>query len=464
VRSNDDSPVTNVLVVDDDPAILSLMSHLLEQIHCKVRTAVDGNQALQMVLQDCPDMLITDSMMPYLDGLELTRRVRQLYSRKVLPHYLYILLMTGQSNKNILSEGLESGVDDFLEKSVASLSDFRIGLHTRINAARRMRQLEISLEFAAKYDFLTSLLNRISFFRSAGSLWENTGKSKSPISCVFCDCDFFKQINDVHGHSVGDVVLKEVAARMRNSSRATDLLCRYGGEEFVALLPGCNEQMAFEWAVRLRQQFEATPVVKDDLRIAVTVSFGVAARSNAEETLEHLIDRTDACLLQAKERGRNRVICASELLAEESVPSLVDSSHSIYELCSGVLAKEIAMPFDVKLRDSDDMETAINVAIKTKHTILPVYSQHGLFAGTVSVAKMLAVAGDALCWKKPIAGLISSNNVVSYPPNTPVHTVFNFICRTSPQIVLITDGQSDVSYITVLSLYEWLKSRGFANE
>ncbi|MDR3234318.1 MAG: diguanylate cyclase [Planctomycetaceae bacterium] len=455
MHSNDDNPVSNVLIVDDDPAVVSLLSHLLEQKWHKVRTAADGNQALQMVLQECPDVLITDTMMPCLDGLELTRRIRQLHARKVLPHYSYILLMTNQSNKSLLMEGLESGVDDFIEKSVSSLSDLRMELQARMNAARRIRQLEISLEFAAKYDFLTALLNRLSFFKTAAPMWDRSGKNKSPLSCVMFDCDFFKRINDIHGHSAGDVVLKEIAAIMRNYSRSTDLLCRYGGEEFVALLSGCNEQMAFEWADRLRQQFESNPIKKKDLVIPITISFGVAERSDSSQTLEQLIDSADAGLLQAKEQGRNRVVRYSEMMTEHTPLPVTDLMCLI---CGGVNAGEAAVPFFLTVRQNDTLENVMNCFLKSETEILPVVSEAGLYVGTVMLKNIIPLIGSPTYKTMLITGLVSSN-VVSYPLNTPIQTVFNFFVRTSAQQILIMDNEVPVGFISRLSFVQWLLPR-----
>jgi len=142
----DNASQYNVLIVDDDPVILNLLTHLLEMGHYRVRSASDGNQALQMVLQDCPDILIADWFMPGLDGLELCRRVRQLHARKVLPHYSYILVLTIHSSRNSIIEALEAGADDFIQKDVTCLSDFRAEIQARLNAAQRIRRLEIDLE------------------------------------------------------------------------------------------------------------------------------------------------------------------------------------------------------------------------------------------------------------------------------------------------------------------------------
>ncbi|MDR3183076.1 MAG: diguanylate cyclase [Planctomycetaceae bacterium] len=456
MRSTEENSISDVLIVDDDPAIVSLLSHLLEQSRHKIRTASDGNQALQMVLQECPDVLITDSIMPCLDGLELTRRVRQLHARKVLPHYSYILLMTNQSNRSLLVEGLESGVDDFIEKSVSSLSDLRMELQARMNAARRIRQLETSLEFAAKYDFLTALLNRISFFSGAVSMWDRAGKNKSPISCVMLDCDFFKRINDIYGHSAGDLVLKEIADAMRNYSRSTDLLCRYGGEEFVALLPGCSEQMAFEWADRLRQQFEDNPIRRRNFEVPITISFGVAERSDSAESLEQLIDRADAALLQAKERGRNRVIRYSESIAEEGNP--LPSGNLICRICSGVDAGEVAVPFPVSVSESDTALMVLDAMLKTQCDTLPVFSEADVFLGTISLRNILAILGNKVYMNRPILGLVAPN-AVSYPADTPIQTIFNFFVRTSVQHILIMNKQVLVGSISRLSLTHWLRFR-----
>jgi two-component system chemotaxis response regulator CheY len=445
----------NVLVADDDPAILRLLTHLLEQGGHRVRTAADGNQCLQMILQDCPDVLITDWVMPGLDGLEICRRVRQLHMRKVLPHYTYILLLTARNGKKSFIEGLESGADDFVEKSVGSLSDLRIEIMTRMKAALRTRKLEIDLEFAAKYDSLTQLLNRVTFFELAQVTWERSIKNKFPLSVVMFDCDFFKRVNDIHGHQAGDAVLREMASILRGFSRSSDIICRYGGEEFCVLLPGCNEKTAWNWAERIRQQFECNPIKHGTLDIAITASFGIAERKDDTTVLDQLIEHADQALLFAKESGRNSCVRFTETLVHDSDTAKV---AGINDLFRGVTAADVMTPFTLTINATETVASVVDFFLKTRIDALPVVSSSGKLVGMVSEMTFIPLIGNLPRWKEPIGDLIS-RNIVSYPVNTPLQVIFNFLCRVSAKQILLIDDGAPIGYINRTPLLLWLRNQ-----
>jgi len=454
VPFKDSALQSDVLIVDDDPAILNLLTHLLEMGHYRVRSASDGNQALQMVLQDCPDILIANWLMSGLDGLELCRRVRQLHVRKVLPHYSYVLILTTQSGRNSIVEVLEAGADDFIEKDITSLSDFRAEIQARLNAARRIRKLETDLEFAAKYDSLTHLLNRVAFFETAHVLWDRSIKSKAPLAAVMMDCDLFKRVNDIHGHLAGDSVLRELAAILRSFSRASDIICRYGGEEFCALLPGCNETIAWDWADRIREQCEAIPVKHGDLKISITVSFGVAERTEATELLDHLIDHADQALLTAKTWGRNRCVSYTEILSDS--PSGVGNFAK--QLLGSVTAEEVMIPFPLSIQPQDSIATVADYFLKTRFETLPVTDYEGRLIGVVSETDLIAMVGQAEHWVSPVKNLVFPN-VASYPADIPIQKIVDFLNRTSVRRVMIVQDDILVGYISRTQLLRWLRNQ-----
>jgi len=457
VHFRDNASQYNVLIVDDDPVILNLLTHLLEMGHYRVRSASDGNQALQMVLQDCPDILIADWFMPGLDGLELCRRVRQLHARKVVPHYSYILVLTIHSSRNSIIEALEAGADDFIQKDVTSLSDFRTEIQARLNAAQRIRRLEIDLEFAARYDSLTRLLNRVAFFEAAQTYWDRSIRNKSPLAAVMMDCDLFKRINDVHGHLAGDTVLRELAATLRSFSRSTDIICRYGGEEFCAILPGCNEETAWDWADRIRQQCESIPIKHEGLDIALTVSFGVAERTKPAELLDHLIDRADQSLLAAKEWGRNRCVSYSEVLADASG----GASHFAQQLLDNITAGEVMIPFPLSIQLHDSVAVVADHFLKTRFEMLPATDHEGKLVGVVSETDIIATVGHVEQWISPVKKLVNPN-VVSYPVDTPVRKIVDFLNRTSVRRVMIVQDGALVGYICRTPLLRWLRNQWVA--
>ena len=449
-----DIPQLSVLIVEDDPAVLNLLTHFLEMGHYKVRSVSNGNQALQIVLQDCPDILITGLLTPGFGGLELCRRVRQLHSRKILPHYTYILVLTTQHSRDAIVEGLEAGADDFIEKETPCFSGLRVELQARLTAAQRIRRLEIDLEYAAKYDSLTGLLNRVAFFETAQVLWERSIRHKVPLAVVMMDCDLFKRVNDIHGHSAGDTILRELATVLRSFSRASDLICRYGGEEFCAILPGCNEETAWDWADRIRQQCESVPIKHADLDIAVTVSFGVAERTEATGLLDHLVDSADQALLAAKEWGRNRSIAYSEVLA--SVAGHAD--HFATRLFENVTAGDVMVPFPLSIQTHDSAALVADHFLKTRFDTLPVTDHEGKFVGIVSETALITLIGQLEQWVSPIKKLVFPN-LISYPAETPIRKIVDFLNRTSIHRVMIVQDGVLVGYISRILLLRWLRNQ-----
>jgi len=454
VQYRDNTSQYDVLIVDNDPVILNLLTHLLEMGHHRVRSASDGNQALQMVLQDCPDVLIADWAIPGLDGLELCRRVRHLHTRKVLPHYSYILILTTQCGKNATIEALEAGADDFIVKDVTSLYEFRAEIQARLNAALRIRKLEIDLEIAAKYDSLTRLLNRVAFFETAQVLWDRSIRHKTPFSVVMLDCDLFKRVNDIHGHLAGDTVLRELAGILRSFSRTTDVICRYGGEEFCVILPGCNEETSWEWADRIRQQCETIPVKHANVDISFTVSFGVAERAESTVLIDHLVDHADQALLAAKEWGRNRCVRYSEIFAD----SYGGKGHYAQKLLENITAEEVMIPFSLSIQAHDSAAMVADFFLETRFEMLPVTDHEGKLIGVVSETDLIAMVGHAEQWASPIKGVVFTN-VASYPVDTPIRKIVDFLNRTSLRCVMIVRDGTLVGLISRTSLLRWLRNQ-----
>lgn len=452
--SKDDLPQFDVLIVEDDPVVLNLLTHLLEVGRYRVRSASDGNQALQMILQDCPDVLIAGLHVAGLDGLELCRRVRQLHSRKMLPHYSYILMLTDQYNRGTIVSGLEAGVDDFIERDISNLSNFRAEIQARFNAALRIRKLETDLDQAARYDSLTRLLNRVAFFETARNCWDQSIRNKAPLSAVMMDCDLFKRVNDIHGHTAGDTVLRELAVILRNFSRTSDIICRYGGEEFCAILPGCNEKIAWEWADRIRQRCAAIPIKHADIDISMTVSFGVAERTESTILLDHLIDRADKALLAAKEWGRNRSIAYSEVLANAAG----ETGHFESLLCEHVTAGDVMMPFPLSIYPHVSVATVADYFIKTQFESLPIIDYEGKIVGIVPETDIIPMIGQLEQWASPVKTFILPN-VVSYPIETPIRKIVDFLNRTSIRRVMIIQDERLVGYIDRTLLLCWLRNQ-----
>jgi len=297
-----------VLVADDSPISRHLLENFLRQWGYEVISVADGEQAWEVLQQeDAPRLVILDWVMPGLSGPEICRRVRQQSGRQ----YTYILLVTSKGEKSDVIEGLEAGADDYLTKPVHQNE-----LRVRLGAGRRILELQDALLQAqaelreqALRDPLTKLWNRRGILELLEKELARTERGHGPLGVVIADLDHFKRVNDTYGHITGDGVLKGAAERMMRHSRSYDSLGRYGGEEFLVLLPGCELGDAEKQAERLRRALAEEPLAVGEQLIPITSSFGVTSTpSGTRASVEDVLRVADAALYTAKEQGRNRVV------------------------------------------------------------------------------------------------------------------------------------------------------------
>lgn len=307
-----------VLVVDDDATMLNLLRAMLEGAGHHVVTAMNGVEAIRHIRQSPPQLVLSDWMMPEMDGIALCRTLRATDEWR----HIYLVILTSQENPDKLIEAFEAGVDDYLIKPVTQKMFF-----ARMRAAQRVIQMQAELasdqallqRFAdeltvanqrlqqlALTDALTELPNRRAAMERLGQEWSLMQRSQRPLVCMIIDIDHFKAINDQFGHPVGDAVLKQVAQTLRHTARTQDMVCRFGGEEFLVICPDTDTNAAFQCAERLRLQVAALA----DLTPAhgVSVSIGLAAADINMDTLDELLVHADKCLYAAKQAGRNRTI------------------------------------------------------------------------------------------------------------------------------------------------------------
>ena len=297
-----------VLIADDDDVLRHILQTTLTKWGYEVAVARNGLEAWRLLRSDdAPRMAILDWIMPGMDGVEVCREVR----RQGDEPYVYLILLTSKQNKEDVIAGMEAGADDYIAKPFDPQE-----LKVRLRAGRRILDLQAellsareTLRYQATHDCLTGLLNRSAVLGALRNELERAGRQGSPLCLMIGDIDHFKDINDTHGHAVGDGVLCEAARRMRASLRTYDSVGRYGGEEFLFILPGCDPQSARNQAERLQSCITSEPVELPRVTIAFTISIGVAVRYPvAEEDLESMIHTADAALYEAKARGRNQVI------------------------------------------------------------------------------------------------------------------------------------------------------------
>ncbi len=305
----------NILVVEDDPVSRKLLARILRQSNYRVLEAEDGLQAWELLQREPVQMVITDWMMPHMDGVELTRKIRS----ADLPGYVYVVILTGLESVEHVVGGLDAGADDYLTKPYDPKE-----LHARLRIGARVLELERRLKQAyermrrlAMYDELTGLWNRRAFYAFALDELERCARFGRGLCLILLDLDHFKQVNDRFGHLMGDRALQMVAEVIRSNLRAYDRAGRWGGEEFVILLPETTLPVALKVAERLRSAVEAAKLdvslfldEEAGTILQVQISLGVACAAGGEAlSLDALVGRADDALYRAKAMGRNRV-CA----------------------------------------------------------------------------------------------------------------------------------------------------------
>jgi len=297
-----------LLIADDSGVSRHLLEVTLTNWGYDVVVACDGQQAWQILQKDdAPSLVILDWMMPGLTGPELCRMVR----KKGKEPYTYILLLTAKSLKQDVVEGMDSGADDYLIKPFDQHE-----LKVRLRAGTRIVDLQAQLmatreelRIQATRDYLTTLWNRSSILGILERELARSAREGTACSVVLVDLDHFKLINDQYGHFAGDLALQEAARRMQNSVRPYDAVGRYGGEEFLIVLPGCDEESTKGQAERMRQALHKVPLDLPQDSISFTASFGCSTFSGHGPVHAGALIRTaDEALYKAKGSGRNCVV------------------------------------------------------------------------------------------------------------------------------------------------------------
>jgi two-component system, cell cycle response regulator len=296
-----------VLIVDDRPGSYERIAAMLSNEH-KVEVEADPNQALFHAADGNYDLMIVSLGLENFDALRLCSQVRSLDRTRNLP----ILAITEPDNDARMVRGLEIGVNDFLLRPIDKnelLARARSQVRKRRYTERLRDNVQMSIEMAIT-DALTGLFNRRYMESHLGTLIEQAASRGKPLSTLVIDIDYFKSVNDSHGHEAGDDVLRDFALRIKRSIRGIDLACRYGGEEFVIVMPETDMAVAAMVAERLRRRIAAEPfaIAQGARHIPVTISIGIAGLRGRDDNAASLLKRADQALYRAKRDGRNRVV------------------------------------------------------------------------------------------------------------------------------------------------------------
>jgi len=305
-----------ILIADDDVTSRAMLAGILRKNGYDVLEAVNGTETLEIMQRsDAPRLAVIDWIMPEMDGLEVVRRIRSLKTEQ--PPYL--IMLTAKSEKGDITTGLDAGANDYLAKP------FDPGeLISRIGVGQRMVEMQEELIAArnallheATHDALTGLLNRRAILEALSRELLRAERNHCRLSVGLFDIDHFKRVNDGYGHAIGDEVLRVFAETLTTFLRGYDLIGRYGGEEFLVVIPDhsmTDDQDIYE---RLKSKIAEKPIATQSGELSITVSIGVAFFHRGVDA-DALIEAADKALYRAKEQGRNRVCHASDAPADNT--------------------------------------------------------------------------------------------------------------------------------------------------
>jgi diguanylate cyclase (GGDEF)-like protein len=294
----DDVPFT-VLVVEDHPDQRELLAIVLQREGYKVVTAANGLEALEKLETENVQIVLSDIMMPKMDGFELIKRIRMNPALK----NIYLILITARIQEGDRVRGLDLGADDYITKPF-SFSE----LLARVRVGSRVVHYQKHLEYQTQVDSLTGLFNRRAFEKKIHEEFERSKRYHNPLSVLILDIDNFKTINDTYGHHGGDAALVKISETFREKTRQTDFPSRYGGEEFVLVLPETDQENALQVASKIHEAIRACAFGTTARPYKLTVSIGVSSTSaRFYSDWRQMVNDADQALYFAKNTGKDRV-------------------------------------------------------------------------------------------------------------------------------------------------------------
>ncbi len=289
---------TTILVVDDSKLYRQTLRDSLKRIHLNIIEAEDGQEALDIIKENKNiSLVITDYEMPNMNGIDLTYKLRNLYKKDELA----IIAMSSVDKSDVVGAFLRFGANDFINKPFTHYE-----VLTRINSNLELIDLFTKFKNLANKDFLTGMFNRRYFFDSGLPIFTKNKRKESPLAVAMIDIDKFKNINDTYGHDVGDDAIKEIKTILDKNLRESDLVARFGGEEFCILLEEINLENTRKLFEKIRTAFENNIIYTNGLEISYTISTGICF--GLLDSLDAMIQTSDEALYEAKTTGRNKVV------------------------------------------------------------------------------------------------------------------------------------------------------------
>ena len=300
----------NILLVDDTETNIDILIGLLGDTY-EVLVALDGQSALEIVNEERVDLILLDIMMPIMDGYEVCQRLKAEESTKNIP----IIFITAKTDEDSIEKAYDIGGVDYVSKPFKP-RELLARVKNQLDIQILIKDLEESkeeLKLLAATDPMTKLYNRRYFSEVSQNILEISKRDKDDISVIMLDIDKFKNINDTYGHQVGDEVIIELSNKLKELQRKSDVVCRYGGEEFIILLPNTSIDGAKMVAQNIRVDIESIVVyLEQNKELRFTVSLGVSQIDIINETnIEASLKRADDAMYEAKQTGRNKVCIKS---------------------------------------------------------------------------------------------------------------------------------------------------------
>lgn len=444
------SPTMKILLIEDDPGDRILVERALRKgrqafsvHHCESLADALGALSGQSF-----DVALLDLSLPDSFGLGGVQRIRE--QAADLP----LVVLTGLADDQLALEALEKGAQDYLVKGSAVPEVLE---RTLLYAIQRQqiqtehRCLLEQMELLAQHDSLTGALNHQAFTTALEQEWRRSERHSFQLSCAMLDIDFFKRINDAHGHAVGDLALKAVTRILKQEIRSSDCVGRLGGEEFCVLLPETGEQAAGLWAERVRNRISGSPVGFDGGEIRLTVSLGVASRRDTHDRPQNMVENADEALLAAKQQGRDRVVSFSGIHAQLQL-----TANSVWD---GVAACDLLPAKSVSI--AVDQPVALAIPLMVAHAIdsLAVLNGEGQTVGVLRQADLVAASlvkgrlgGNAMEYMQ--------TRLAVFHPQSTARQVGEFLCRSTVGEVFLGSGNRISALLTRADFFRWLERSG----